>query len=102
MSRSHAIWHDVRACIYKSSKSYGAKDTSEDSIYVGSSASNSHKFVDIITTKRIVSDPRYGDTIVFKISLDDVVLKEMIFKNNKGRAGEYIKTVTKLNKIKSL
>ena len=27
MSRSYSIWNDVQACIYKGSKSWGAKNT---------------------------------------------------------------------------
>jgi hypothetical protein len=43
MARNYPIWHNVEACIYQSTKSYGAQDTSKDEILVGSSAKNSHQ-----------------------------------------------------------
>lgn len=45
--RSYPIWIDVDACIYKSSKSYGARNTNNQNIYVGTSASNSKHFTNI-------------------------------------------------------
>ena len=74
MSRSYPIWNNITACCYQSGKSYGVKETGENNICVGSSPSNSHDFI----------------------------LKKMIFENNNGKAGDHIKTITKLNKIKSL
>jgi hypothetical protein len=68
--KHYPIWIDVNACIYKSSKSYGAKDTNEQTIYVGTSRSNSHELVRIVTTKR-----EKGNYIVFKFSVDDNVIK---------------------------
>lgn len=53
MSRSYPIWNDVTACIYQSSKSYGAKRDSGVTVRVGSSASNSHVFVKHATTHRL-------------------------------------------------
>ena len=103
MSRQYPIWVEVEACIYGSGKSYGAKDTNSQSIKVGSSSTNSHDLVEFITTKREYSEYKgFKDVIVFKSSLDGVVLKEKIFEDNKGRAGKLLKTNTKLNKIKSL
>jgi hypothetical protein len=102
MSRSKAIWHQVTACNYQSSKSYGNLNTSDETIYVGSSASNSYEHCQIVTTKREITHKKHGDCIVFKTSVDDVILKETLFKNNKGRAGEYIGQRTKLNSVKSL
>jgi hypothetical protein len=52
MSRSYPIWNVVSACIYQSSKSWGAKQTAEVSVLVGSSAQNSHPFVRHATTHR--------------------------------------------------
>ena len=52
MAYSYPIWNDVKACIYKSSKSYGAKDTSEVNVRVGTSASNSEHLVSHYTTRR--------------------------------------------------
>lgn len=70
---NYPIWIDVEACIYKTSKSYGAKDTNTQNIYVGTSAKNSHLLGKIITTRREV-----GNTIVFRLSVDDVIIKEIV------------------------
>lgn len=101
MSRSYPIWNNITACCYQSGKSYGVKETGENNICVGSSPSNSHDFLKTIITKR---RRFYKDElcIVFSYSVDDVVIKKMIFTNNNGKAGDHIKTITKLNKLKSL
>tara|TARA_R110002020_G_scaffold50022_1_gene141891 strand:- start:265 stop:570 length:306 start_codon:yes stop_codon:yes gene_type:complete len=101
MSRSYPIWNNITACCYQSGKSYGVKETGENNICVGSSLSNSHDFLKTIITKRLRF---YKDElcVVFSYSVDDVILKKMIFENNNGKAGDHIKTITKLNKIKSL
>jgi len=65
MSHSYPIWNDVTACIYKSSKSYGARDAGEVSVYVGTSAKNSELLVIHTTTRRIE-----GDYTVFKFGVD--------------------------------
>lgn len=52
MSRSYPIWNDVKACIYSSSKSYGARDTSECAVRVGTSKSNSELLCTHVTTRR--------------------------------------------------
>jgi len=56
MGRMYPIWNEVEACIYKSSKSYGARDTGSVSVKVGTSASNSHHFVKHAVTHRINED----------------------------------------------
>ena len=43
--RQYPIWNKVTACIYKSSKSYGVKNTGEVEVRIGTSRSNSHHFV---------------------------------------------------------
>lgn len=103
MAYSYPIWNNIVACIYKSDKSFGAKDTSENNISVGSSSKNSHHFVNQIVTRRFKNEYKgFKNVCVFKISLDDIVLKEMIFEENNGRAGKLLKVNSKLNKIKSL
>lgn len=102
MGRSHPIWNNVTACKYNSNKSYGISDTGEVQILVGSSASNSHEFVKHVTTRRFFNHEKYGRVCVFKFSVDGVVLKIMIFKDNKGKAGKHLKTITKMKSIKSL
>ena len=60
--KSYPIWNNIRACIYKSDKSYGVKETGDVEIRVGTSASNSHLFLRHSTTHRILEngDREYG------------------------------------------
>ena len=88
--RQYPIWHEITACHYKSSKSYGSVNTAQEDIYIGSSSSNSHHFAKIMTTKRNRTDEVHGDVWVFTISIDDVVIKKALFKNNKGKPGDLI------------
>jgi len=62
---SYPIWNNVTACIYKSSKSYGARDTGEVEICIGTSASNSHEFVRHVVTRR-----KTGDYTKFTFGVD--------------------------------
>jgi hypothetical protein len=84
-SRSYPIWNDVEACIYNSSKSYGAKDTSDCTVYVGSGPGNSHALVNHTTTRR-----EDDERITFRFYVDGKKVKHMIFENNRGRAGKLI------------
>jgi len=63
--RAYPIWNEVEACIYKSSKSYGARDTSECIVKVGTSKSNSELLVRHTTTRRTI-----GDYTVFRFGID--------------------------------
>lgn len=92
MAQSYPIWHSVEACIYKSDKSYGAKDTSADTILVGSSAKNSTEFARVVTTRRFENHEGLGDVVVFRISIDGVIIKEMFFRDVKGRPTELLHT----------
>jgi len=65
MAHSYPIWNDVEACIYKTSKSFGARNTSTTKVYVGTSKSNSELLVEHVTTKRIV-----GDFTIFRFGVD--------------------------------
>lgn len=65
MAYSYPIWHDVTACNYKSSKSYGSRDTAETTVRVGTSASNSELLVRHCTTRRTE-----GDYTVFRFFVD--------------------------------
>jgi hypothetical protein len=81
MSRSYPIWNEVRACIYQSSKSFGAKNISEIQVKVGSGSSNSFDFVSH-ATKKIDLD----DKLIFRFYVDGIRLKEIIFpKDSKGK-----------------
>jgi hypothetical protein len=66
MSRAYPIWNDVSACIYKSGKSYGARDTSEATVLVGTSKTNSKFLARTVTTRR----PYNNDWTVFKFGMD--------------------------------
>ena len=100
--QQYGIWNKVTACIYNSSKSYGVKDTGETTICVGSSSKNSHDFLETKITKRD-TEWKGRDCIVFSYSVDEVILKRIIFtKDKKGRACTPIKVMSKLNRIKSL
>lgn len=81
MSRQYPIWNKVRACIYQSNKSYGAKDDSNVEIFVGSSSGNSHLFVETRVV-RVETDEK----IIFKFYVDNIKVKEARFLNVKGKA----------------
>lgn len=102
MSRSYPIWNKITACIYQGDKSFGAKQTSEQTILVGSSAKNSETLATIITTKREFNHEKHGRVIVFKHSCDGVILKEAIFKTNGDKAGELIEINSALKNFKGL
>ena len=103
MAHSYPIWNDVEACIYNSNKSFGAKQDSKIKTYVGSSASNSELLVETRITKSEKDEyKKFKDVIVFRFSVDGIILKEKIFKNNKGRAGKLLKSTSKMKSLKSL
>ncbi len=79
--RQYPIWNDVQACIYGSSKSWGAKMTAAVSVLVGSSSRNSHKFVAHATTHRQHDN---GDK-EFRFYVDGVCVKRAVLR--KGAAG---------------
>lgn len=98
MASQYPIWVEINSCAYKSGKSYGIKKHGRQRISVGSSSSNSHHFIDIELEKKEIDDK-----IHFQYFVDDVMIKEMIFEKRKdGRAGDLIKTRSKLKSIKSL
>ena len=70
--KSYPIWNTVTACIYKSSKSYGVKDTGEVVINVGTSGSNSHTFLKHATTHRLMEN---GDRC-YRFYIDGKVVRE--------------------------
>lgn len=99
--KSYPMWFNVTNCNKKSPSSYGGKNDANTSLAVGSSSSNSHHFLKFRTT-RTFEQYKSKDVCVFRFSVDGIVLKAKIFTNNNGKAGELIKTVTKLNKLKPL
>ena len=91
MSRHYPIWNDVTACNYKGSKSWGSVRDMTLNQYIGSSASNSHHFAEIITTKRESLDHDGNKQIVFCISVDGTIVKQAVFKANlNGCAGDLV------------
>lgn len=77
--RQYPIWNKVTACIYKSSKSYGVKNTGEVEVRVGTSRTNSHHFVTHVTTVRNHSN---GDK-EFRFYLNRQLLKCAILPKDK-------------------
>ena len=88
MSRSYPIWNDVKACIYKSSKSWGAKDVCEVNIYVGTSATYSNQFINHKTTKKEIQK----DLIEFRFYVDQIILKRGLF-DKKNKTFNFIETI---------
>lgn len=74
--RSYPIWNEVTACIYGSSKSYGAKQTSAVTVKVGTSSRNSHEFVHHATTHRELPD---GDR-EYRFYVDGVCIKRAVLR----------------------
>jgi hypothetical protein len=102
MSHAYPIWNEVEACNYTASKSWGSKNTMFLNQFVGSSASNSHHMAEISTTRRTRLDEDGNKVIVFRLSVDNVCIKEKVFSTNRhDRADTPISTRTKLNRIKS-
>ena len=90
MTHHFPIWNKVTACNYKSSKSWGSKDCAALDQYVGSSKSNSHLFAVMHTTRRAMRIDGQ-DVISFRLSIDGRPIKQAIFTDNNGRAGDLIK-----------
>ena len=63
--RQYPIWHDITACNYGSSKSYGSLETAATEVLVGSGKNHSHKLIEHTTTRR----ERHG-WIVFTFGVD--------------------------------
>jgi hypothetical protein len=79
MAYSYPIWIDVTSCQYKSSKSYGARDTNFESIKVGTSAKYSHDFYTRATNRKILSEYRgFTDVIVFRGYHNGICVEELV------------------------
>jgi len=83
--RSWPIWNEVMACVYKSDKSYGVKETGEVTVRVGTSARNSHVFLQHTTTHRMLDN---GDR-EYRFYLDGEVVRRAVLKEG-ATAIEYI------------
>ena len=54
MSRHYPIWNLINSCAYQGNKSYGVKETGDVLVKVGTSAKNSHHFVNHVVTHRLL------------------------------------------------
>lgn len=99
MAHGYPIWHDVQACHYKSNKSWGGKNDSGETIYVGTSARYSYEHCKVLTTRRKIVHPKLGECYIFKTSVDGVVLKETLIRI---KDKQMVKQRSKLKRIKSL
>ena len=77
MSRSYPIWNSINSCIYSDkrgartgNKSYGIKEHGENNILIGTSASNSHDFMQTKTTHRKKKD----GSREYRFYVDDVLI----------------------------
>ena len=77
--KSYPIWNNIRACIYKSDKSYGVKETGDVEIRVGTSASNSHLFLRHSTTHRLLNN---GDR-EYRFYIDGVCVRKAVLPKGK-------------------
>ena len=88
MAYSYPIWNVVQACIYGSSKSWGARDVCEVNVKVGSSSTYSNQFVNHRTTKKEIQK----DLIEFRFYVDQIILKRGLF-DKKNKTFNFIGTV---------
>lgn len=77
--KSYPIWNNVQACIYKSSKSYGAREQSCVDVKVGTSSRNSFDFVSHRTTRRVHED----GSAEFRFYVDDQLIKRALVTKKK-------------------
>lgn len=102
MSRQYPMWFNVTNCNYsKGNTDFGGRDNIKMNVLVGSSSKNSNEFFESKTT-RTFTKWKGKEVIVFKHSVDNVIVKIMIFENVKDRPGKLLKTLSKLKYIKSL
>lgn len=72
------MWINIESCLYKSSKSYGAKDVSTQVVNVGRGSRNSHPLGVVRYSRRKLDD----GTESFAIIVDGIVVKQGIFDGN--------------------
>lgn len=90
MSYSYPIWNDVTACTYRSNKSWGARNNASVSVKVGSSATNSHGFVNHETVRSAYNTDN-GRVVCFQFFVCGALIKETIFKAGRNDSpGELI------------
>ena len=72
--KQYPIWNIITACIYKSPKSYGVEKDGKVEVRVGTSSSNSHKFVEHVTTHRKLDD----GSREYRFYVDGVCIKKAV------------------------
>ena len=78
--KQYPIWNIITACIYKSAKSYGVRNTGDVEVRVGTSSRNSHKFLQHTTTHRLLNN---GDR-EYRFYIDGECVRRALLKK-----GEY-------------
>jgi len=74
--KQYPIWNIITACIYKSEKSYGVRNTGDVEVRVGTSSRNSHKFLQHTTTHRLLNN---GDR-EYRFYIDGECVRRAILK----------------------
>ncbi len=74
--KQYPIWNIITACIYKSAKSYGVRNTGDVEVRVGTSSRNSHKFLQHTTTHRLLNN---GDR-EYRFYIDGECVRRAILK----------------------
>jgi len=96
MAYSYPIWIDVEACIYKSNKSYGARNTNKEKVYVGTSSRYSNLFYVRRTTKRELDEYRgFTDVLVFRAYHNNYFVEEMVISRKTREVLEHRKAEIK-------
>jgi len=80
----YPIWHDVSACHYKSSKSYGGKNNSVDTIYVGRGSQNSHKLISHSTIRREYTDIDDNHYVEFNHFVAGAMITKVVFEADRN------------------
>tara|TARA_B100001939_G_scaffold54326_2_gene43510 strand:- start:1251 stop:1523 length:273 start_codon:yes stop_codon:yes gene_type:complete len=89
--KAYPIWNKIESCIYKSDKSYGVRSHNKVEVLVGTSAKNSHAFLDHeITHKELVDGTR-----IYRFRIDGQIIKEAILTKD----GEFRVTEDKASKL---
>jgi len=93
--KSYPIWNEVTACIYKNSKSYGAKKVNKFTQFVGSSKNNCVTQCNFKTIKTISIE-----TIIFTTFINDLPIIKTVFSSKDGKADKFISQTTYLGQEK--
>lgn len=99
--RQYPIYNEVTACIYNSDKSWGAVNSCEVDVKVGSSKSNSNIFIKHRTTRSRQWSDKYDCYIyIFRFSVNEKVIAYQIYDEIKGKPANLLKEGNKINNLK--